>query len=158
MLNAIIGRNMKNMISEQHSITSSTSTGGGKPWPTVVKLGRHLERELGIERSNDTLSRWMAHRIAELMERAENARTAAGRELAKADCANLILRLWEKRAQLPPGAPLSPFADFLEHFFKEEPFSFPSLADPRAEPKTWGKAPPEVLALPQDEIRFLPGP
>ena len=47
--------------------------GHSKPWPTVVALGERIVHELGLEESGDTLGCWMAHRVAELMERAETA-------------------------------------------------------------------------------------
>ena len=117
----------------------------------VVKLGQHLERELGVADSNDTLARWMAHRIAEMMHRAETARKTADRESARAACADLILRLWEKRACLPTDAPLASFADFLENFVKE-----PNAWDWRSEisdkPRTWAEALPELRLLLEREM------
>jgi hypothetical protein len=47
----------------------------------------------------DTLGRWMAHRLAELMQTAEND------EEAKAEATDLILRLWEHRSDWPEGWP-----------------------------------------------------
>src|ERR1700736_2778144 len=116
---------MQNTTSAHRNTIVSKPT-SEKAWSTVVKIGRHIERELKVDRTNETLSRWMAHRIAELMERGERARTASERERARANCTDLIVRLWEKRAQLPAGAPLGPFADFLEHFVKQKSFSFPA--------------------------------
>jgi len=48
-----------------------------------VTLGKRIVKELDLEDSVDTLGRWMAHRIVELMERAEQAETEAEREAAK---------------------------------------------------------------------------
>ncbi|MCL1474887.1 hypothetical protein [Argonema antarcticum] len=55
-------------------------------------------KELDLEDSVDTLGRWMAHRIAELMEQAEQAPTEAEREAAKRECTDIIIRLWEHMA------------------------------------------------------------
>lgn len=47
----------------------------------------------------DTLGRWMAHRLAELMQMAEKD------EEAKAEATDLILRLWKHRSNWPEGWP-----------------------------------------------------
>lgn len=47
----------------------------------------------------DTLGRWMAHRLAELMQTAEKD------EEAKAEATDLILRLWKHRSNWPEGWP-----------------------------------------------------
>jgi hypothetical protein len=69
----------------------------------VVELGRTIVKQLGLEDSTDTLSRWMCHRIAELMRESEKARTKSGRAAAANECSELILRLWEKEICLAPG-------------------------------------------------------
>lgn len=67
----------------------------------VLALGRKLVEELDLE-STDTLGRWMAHYVAELMDRAESS---ALEELAAAKkrCSDVILDLWSHRAELPDG-------------------------------------------------------
>lgn len=73
-----------------------------------MELGRALVEELGLDPGVDTLSRWMAHHIAELIEEAETANVEE--QLAKsAKCADAILKLWERRHQLPNGK--RPFQD-----------------------------------------------
>ena len=116
----------------------------------MVALGHRLERELGIAGSRDTLARWMAHRIAELMQRAKTAPKGKRRETAKAECAEAILQLWLNRAHLPAGAPLAPFADFLERFMKEADH-YPSL-EIKHQPKTWTQALPRILSLLDREL------
>jgi hypothetical protein len=79
-----------------------------------LALGRYLVRELGLEDSTDTLGRWMAHHLAELMGRAQRARTTAERRTAQRDAVDVILRIWQHRAKLPSGAyPLAPYKDLL---------------------------------------------
>lgn len=68
----------------------------------IVALGRRIVEELGLETSADTLSRWMAHYIAELMTKAETA-ADADRNAAKRVCSEAILTLWKHRAALPSG-------------------------------------------------------
>ncbi|WP_353215857.1 AVAST type 3 anti-phage proein Avs3b [Salinisphaera hydrothermalis] len=73
-----------------------------------MDLGKKLVDELGIDKSVDTLGRWMAHYIAELIRDAEDA--APEHRPAKLDsCASAILELWRHRAELPDGT--RPFED-----------------------------------------------
>jgi hypothetical protein len=74
----------------------------------VLDLGRALVQELGLDPGVDTLSRWMAHYIAELIEEAESTKVEE-RPAKLAKCADAILKLWERRHQLPNGK--RPFED-----------------------------------------------
>lgn len=60
----------------------------------MLDLGRALVDELGLDPGVNTLSRWMAHYIAKLIEDAE---TAEGEDRASklAKCADAILDLWK---------------------------------------------------------------
>lgn len=71
----------------------------------VVRLGETIVAELGLENSNDTLGRWMAHRLAELMERADAAMEDADREVARKGATDLVLQLWNHRSSWPHGWP-----------------------------------------------------
>lgn len=71
-------------------------------------MGRKLVAELGVEPGVDTLGRWMAHYIAELIEAAENA-TPVERAVCQKRCFDAILDLWSHRAELPNGS--RPFED-----------------------------------------------
>jgi DNA primase len=85
-----------------------------KPWGEVVKLGQRIIHELKLGREYDVLSRWMAHRIAELMDRAERSQTAEEREAAERECTDLIMKLWTHRASRTHSRPLAEIASFLE--------------------------------------------
>jgi hypothetical protein len=74
----------------------------------VLDLGRALVEELGLDPGVDTLSRWMAHYIAELIEDAKTAKVEE-RPAKLTKCADAILKLWERRHQLPNGK--RPFED-----------------------------------------------
>lgn len=89
-------------------------------------MGERIVTELGLDQSTDTLSRWIAHRVAELMERAERARTKAARDSAARECESLILRLWERRTSWPQGWPPPSAARALERLTsaEEEPNEF----------------------------------
>ena len=68
----------------------------------LVALGRKLVEELGRNPRVDTLSRWMAHYIAELVDAAENG-PQKRRAAARRQCFEAILELWSYRAELPGG-------------------------------------------------------
>ena len=74
----------------------------------VLSLGVKLVDELDLESSVDTLGRWMAHYVAELMDRADNAAPEERAALRKS-CSDAILELWSHRAELPDGK--RPFED-----------------------------------------------
>jgi hypothetical protein len=80
-----------------------------------LELGRHLVRELGYEDQQDTLGRWMAHHLAELINKAENGATGTERVRARKNATETILKIWEHRALLPGNAyPLAPYKDILK--------------------------------------------
>jgi hypothetical protein len=64
-----------------------------KPPKDVLELGQHLVHELGIENRFDTLGRWMAHHLAELIDRAENGATKAERLDSRKNAEETILKI-----------------------------------------------------------------
>jgi hypothetical protein len=83
-------------------------------------LGKRIVEEFGLSDSVDTLGRWMSHRIAELMERAESTVDAVEREAIRRQCSDLIIRLWERRAHWPYGQPLAGVAELLKSLVSDE--------------------------------------
>ncbi len=75
----------------------------------TIDLGKRLVQELGVEDSNDTLSRWMAHYIAEKIEEAQSAKSKTKRSPMR-ECFRAILELWEHRNAFPMGR--RPFGNF----------------------------------------------
>jgi hypothetical protein len=73
-----------------------------EPSDSVLTLGRKLVEELGLEQSVDTLGRWMAHYIADLVTKAERA-TGDEKSAVERECFAAILALWKHRAELPDG-------------------------------------------------------
>lgn len=63
----------------------------------MLELGKLLAAEL---EQTDTLGRWIAHYLAERMNGLEQ-KTGSERSIAEAEVADLILRLWSLRRQLP---------------------------------------------------------
>lgn len=89
-------------------------------------LGRHLVRELNLGDGVDTLGRWMAHHIAELLVAVEDEKTAAGRARARQSAEEAILRIWEHRAVLPGNAfPLRQYRDVIGVLERLRPGSRP---------------------------------
>jgi hypothetical protein len=66
----------------------------------VVELGKRLVKDLDLEDSTDTLTRWMAHYVAELISTAE----MTGNQADQAAAFETILKLWERRYSLPEKA------------------------------------------------------
>ena len=66
----------------------------------------------------------MAHRIAELIEKAKQAKDDGEREEARRECTDLILRVWSRRSGWPYGQPLAKLASALEKLAAEpNPYS-----------------------------------
>ncbi len=68
----------------------------------VLALGRKLVDELGQEPRVDTLARWMAHYVAELIDGVAKA-PPNERGAARRECFETILKLWDHRTALPDG-------------------------------------------------------
>lgn len=81
----------------------------------ILALGAYLVRELGLQESTDTLSRWLAHHLAEVMARAKAEKSPAARREASVLATDVILKIWERRTVLPGNAyPLAPYKDILK--------------------------------------------
>tara|TARA_B100000965_G_scaffold175644_2_gene146468 strand:+ start:10034 stop:10732 length:699 start_codon:yes stop_codon:yes gene_type:complete len=76
-------------------------TGKSKRARAVSAVGREIEAALGLGRSADVLTRWMAFRLAEVRAAVEDAPTAAARKAALAEQDALIMALWNQRGTLP---------------------------------------------------------
>lgn len=84
-------------------------------------------RETGLDGDVDTLGRWMAHRFAELAERAENAESDEQRENLRRECADLVFRLWDRRSRETYRQPLTGIAAFLKNIREKDPASINPL-------------------------------
>ena len=81
----------------------------------MLALGTHLVNELGLSDSTDTLGRWLAHHLAELISEADSASGPKSRREASRRATDTILKLWAHRRDLPGAAtPLAPFREILE--------------------------------------------
>jgi hypothetical protein len=75
-----------------------------KPPKDVLELGQHLVRELGWSNHRDTLGRWMAHHVSELIDKAEKGSNVAERAKARKSATETILKIWQQRTSLPGDA------------------------------------------------------
>lgn len=90
--------------------SSCEKTAPSKAPKDVLALGQHLVSALNLEDSVDTLGRWMAHHLAELLAEVEKCRKVSDRKAAEDRAMSAILRIWEHRQQLPGKAyPLSQY-------------------------------------------------
>ncbi|WP_430816297.1 hypothetical protein [Carboxylicivirga sp. RSCT41] len=100
----------------------------------IIKLGKLLVKELGLDNSVDTLSRWMAHYIAKKIKEAEQL-TGSERCDVEKECHDLIINLWQHRWQLPPNSrPLRHYEevfDFLTqlNYKTPNPFYFNKISE-----------------------------
>jgi hypothetical protein len=65
-----------------------------------LELGKLLVEAVTGEGSEDTLTAWMMHYIAELIAKAETETTSTLAEATKKETCDTILKLWEHRATL----------------------------------------------------------
>jgi hypothetical protein len=80
----------------------------------IINLGNLLVNELGLENGVDTLSRWMAHYVAEKISLVERLPEGKEKENTQKECFETILKLWENRWELPQGKrPLERFKPIL---------------------------------------------
>ncbi|MDX3585763.1 hypothetical protein [Streptomyces europaeiscabiei] len=87
--------------------TSSTQTAGQQSADPLAELGERILAELGEERTNNTLIRWLSHHTARLMQAADDA-AHAGDVSAPAraeEARTAILQLWQARSAWPEGWP-----------------------------------------------------
>ncbi len=111
----------------------------------VLKLGKTLISELNLDYTANTLARWMAHYIAELIQKIETSKSEEEKKQLKKECCELILELWSKRERVPikkPTERLKPIISVLELLKENEhpfiPFILPSNSK-NIKSKTWSE-------------------
>lgn len=81
----------------------------------ILNLGKLFVKELNLEPGVDTLSRWMAHYLAEKITIAEQS-DGEEKTVAEKECFDVILKLWQHRHSLPSGRrPFENFEPILEY-------------------------------------------
>ena len=73
-----------------------------KHFKDVLALGDLLVKELNLEQSVDTLGRWMAHHISELIVEAEKTKGSHKTDVEDR-CHEAVLALWDHISVLPRG-------------------------------------------------------
>ncbi|WP_040278307.1 hypothetical protein [Psychroserpens damuponensis] len=92
----------------------------------IIELGETLIEELNLNDRFNTLARWMAQYISELIYKIESTTSKVEKKKLKKECCNLIIQLWDKRERIPiekPTDKLKPIISVLE-LFKEEKHPF----------------------------------
>ncbi|MCO1604028.1 AVAST type 3 anti-phage proein Avs3b [Desulfosporosinus nitroreducens] len=135
---------------QAHDCSSSGLTAVSVRCEATLELGRRLTKELDFDKSVDTLGRWLAHYIAELIQEAEKAGTE-DRAAKMQACCDAILNLWKHRHTLQNGESvfkeLEPILRTLDSLDPEDdtPRYFRSVrtaadsADENEETKSWLK-------------------
>ncbi|MEU8356369.1 hypothetical protein AB0C27_10215 [Nonomuraea sp. NPDC048882] len=73
----------------------------------MIRLGEQILEDLGEARTNNTLTRWLAHHTAGLIQTADRAKAAGDQDAAAraSDARTAILQLWDHRSAWPSGWP-----------------------------------------------------
>lgn len=96
----------------------------------------------------------MAHRVAELMQRAEAATDPAVKEAAEQESQDLIVRLWEMRDFWPRGGPLAPLLPTLHQLLDQQ--GYPTVRfTGRPEPDDTSGLLAQLMRLHRREMREL---
>jgi len=94
----------------------------------IIKLGKKIVSELELDSSNDTLSRWMAHYLSELIYNAENEESIKVKKRLEKECCEVIIKLWKNRDHVPrisqPLSNLKTVINLLDSL-KEKKFTLP---------------------------------
>jgi hypothetical protein len=98
----------------------------GARYSEVIALGKRIVIELGLPETSDTLGRWMAHHVAEMIEDVQHFE-GAERTIKEAACAEIILKIWQRRWEWSGERPLEDF----EPIFRTLESLDPKPASPR---------------------------
>jgi hypothetical protein len=114
-----------------------------------MALGQKLVAELKLVESPDTLARWMAHYVAELIHTADSVPPDDATD-ARSRCSSAILELWDHRASLPdrarPYESLEPIVLTLARLDPDKPSLF-------YRPSMWGEL--SQLKIDDDKLSSL---
>lgn len=116
---------------------SFAKTAQSKTPAVVLELGQHLVRELDLDDSVDTLGRWMAHYVAELIDECNKSTSKKDRLAVQKRAMEAILRIWEHRESLPGYAyPLAKYDELLAVLDRLRPDDNPFRFNQMRESKT----------------------
>lgn len=81
-----------------------------KPLPELISLGKKIVGEFSQQGNDNASLRWMGHYLAEVIQKAENEKSATKKAAYQKECVEIIEQLWKKRAYFPDRtAPASKF-------------------------------------------------
>lgn len=131
-------RKKKRRRASRRKLSSSAKTELLKTPTDVLELGRHLVRELNLEDEFETLGRWMAHHVAELISETTNGTSKAGRLRARKLAVETILKIWDHRESLPGYAyPLARYDDLMKILDRirpeDNPFRFSQISESKTD-------------------------
>lgn len=89
----------------------------------ILKLGKKLIKELELVYTGNTLARWLAHYLAELINDIEKCKSKEEKKNVQRECCNMILEIWGKRERIPiekPTEKLKPIIDVISLLKKNE--------------------------------------
>lgn len=107
----------------------------------VINLGKFLVKQLNLDKSVDTLGRWMAHYLALKISEAENAK-GKDKIALEEECFKTILEIWKHRWKMPSNTnPINNFQPIFDFLVKlnpnrNEPFYFSDLRENISEEST----------------------
>ncbi len=73
----------------------------------ILELGNKIVNQLHLNDGVNTLGKWMAQYIAELIHKIETCEKQENKEALQKECSKLILKLWKNKKYLPIDQPLS---------------------------------------------------
>ena len=82
----------------------------------ILKLGEKLIKELELVYTRNTLARWLAHYLAELINNIDKCESKEDKSKLQKECCDIILEIWQKRERVPiekPTEKLKPIIDVL---------------------------------------------
>lgn len=80
-----------------------------------MELGKCLVAELKLEEGRNTLAKWLAHHLAELIADTERSQDGKSQKAASDRAVETILKIWDHRSDLPGNAnPLAPYRNILQ--------------------------------------------
>jgi hypothetical protein len=89
----------------------------------ILKLGKKLIKELELVYTVNTLARWLAHYLAELMSNIDKCESEEEKNNLQRECCDIILEIWGKRERIPiekPTEKLKPIIDVISLLKKNE--------------------------------------
>ncbi|WP_282055719.1 hypothetical protein [Maribacter luteus] len=89
----------------------------------ILKLGKKLVKELELVHTSNTLARWMAHYLAELINNIDKCESKEEKSKLQKECCEIILEIWKKRERVPiekPTERLKPIIDVISLLKKNE--------------------------------------